>query len=187
MVYFCSSVFIRSYAFNLIGQLKWPDRTVSLIQGGWGSVLTFFGIILAGIQSDRMGAKRMQVRVMWAVCIFLLALNAGYDFWRNDYFSGGGLLLWNLADPLLSVTIFPILMALCIRKVEGSQFTTYLALINLCDVLGSYVTGWSLKFLSAPLIGFSCGVVMLSLLLWLWYSKNRAIPAPAPAAAASLC
>ncbi len=176
LVYFSSSVFIRSYTFNLIEHLKWSDRTVSLIQGGWGSALTFFGIILAGIQSDKMGARRMQVYVMWAVCIFLLVLNALYGYWHNDYFSGGGLLLWNLADPLLSVTIFPILMALCITKVEGSQFTTYLALINLCDVIGSYVTGWSLKFLPAPLIGFICGLILLTLLIWLWQSNNKAIP-----------
>jgi hypothetical protein len=41
----------------------------------------------------------------------------------------------------LCVTIFPILMGLCCQKVEGSQFTFYLELINLCDVTGSYVTG----------------------------------------------
>jgi PAT family beta-lactamase induction signal transducer AmpG len=186
IVYFCSSVFIRSYTFNLIHELKWSDRSVSLIQGGWGSTLTFFGIIFAGIQSDRIGAKRMQVRVMWVVCAFLLLLNFWCMLWQNTYVSGSALLLWNLADPLLSVTIFPILMALCLKKVEGSQFTTYLALINLCDVLGSYVTGWSLTILPAPMLGLFCGIILLMVLLWLWKTNNDAIPDPSLNQAAAL-
>lgn len=180
IVYFCSSVFIRSYTFHLIHVLNWSDRTVSLVQGGWGSVLTFFGIILAGIQSDRMGAKTMQIKVMWIVCLFLLVLNGCSWAWNHRLVSGAGLLLWNLADPALSVTIFPILMALCLKKVEGSQFTTYLALINLCDVLGSYVTGWSLTMIGAPLLGLICGGVLFILLFFLWQNHNEVIPGPRP-------
>ena len=176
IVYFCSSVFIRSYTFHLINVLKWSDGTVSLIQGGWGSILTFSCIILAGLQSDRMGAKRMQVKVMWAVCIFLLLLNGFSLFYYNKFLSGAALLLWNLADPLLSVTIFPILMALCIKRVEGSQFTAYLAMINLCDVLGSYVTGWSLNVISAPVLGLTCGLILLVMLLFLWANQYKFIP-----------
>ena len=184
ITYFCSSVFIRSYTYHLIHVLNWPDRTVSLIQGGWGSILTFVGIIAAGIQSDRIGAKTMQVRVMWVVCLFLLALNGCSLVWNERLISGGGLLLWNLADPALSVAIFPILMGLCLKKVEGSQFTTYLALINLCDVLGSYVTGWSLTVFTGPALGMMCGFVLLMLLLFLQQNRNRVIPGARPQPAA---
>ena len=144
LVYFCSSVFIRSYTYHLIHVMQWNDKDVSYLQGGYGSIVTFVAILIAGSISDKIGHKKLQVKVMWAVCVFLLLLNATHYLWIYKYYSGAALLLWNLADPLLSVTIFPILMGLCLKKVEGSQFTTYLALINLCDVLGSYVTGWSL-------------------------------------------
>ena len=175
IVYFCSSVFIRSYTYHLISVLKWPDRSVSLLQGGWGSIVTFVAIIVAGICSDKVGAKPMQVKVMWGVCVFLILLNASSRFWHNDFFSGTALILWNLADPLLSVTIFPILMGLCLKKVEGSQFTTYLALINQCDVAGAFLTGRWLKFVSAPVLGFTCGVLILLMLLVLKKYKNYSI------------
>lgn len=174
-VYFCSSVFIRSYTYHLINVLKWPDKSVSLLQGSWGSIITFAAIIVAGITSDKMGAKTMQVKVMWGVCLFLILLNASSWLWHYDLYSGSALILWNLADPLLSVTIFPILMGLCLKKVEGSQFTTYLALINLCDVIGSYVTGWSLGAVSAPVLGLSCGLFMLLLLLLIKNNNNYSI------------
>ncbi|MDQ2720498.1 MAG: MFS transporter [Bacteroidota bacterium] len=177
-VYFCSSVFIRSYTYHLIYVLKWQDKSVSLLQGGWGSIVTFVAIIVAGINSDKMGAKKMQIKVMWAVCLFLILLNLSSGIWHYNLFSGAALLLWNLADPLLSVTIFPILMGLCLKKIEGSQFTTYLALINLCDVVGSYVTGWSLGSFSAPTLGLACGIFLLAILLYLKSKNYNIIPDP---------
>lgn len=164
-VYFCSSVFIRSYTYHLIHVLKWSDKSVSILQGSWGSVITFVAIILGGIISDRMGAKKLQVKVMWAIGLFLIIMNGLFHLWHYNYFSGSGLILWSLADPLFSVAAFPILMALCIDKVEGSQFTAYMALINFCDVMGSYVTGWTVETVSAPVLGFGCGLVVLLLLL----------------------
>lgn len=177
VIYFCSSVFIRSYTYHLINVMKWSDKTVSLLQGGWGSIVTFIAILIAGNQSDKIGAKYLQIKVMWAVCIFLLMLNLTYKFWNFQPYAGLALVLWNLADPLLSVAVFPILMGLCIKKIEGSQFTTYLAIINLCDVFGSYVTGWSLNVVSAPVLGLMCGACILLMLIVIKVNKNyRVIP-----------
>lgn len=175
VIYFCSSVFIRSYTYHLINVLKWPDNRVSLLQGGWGSLVTFIAIVSVGRISDKIGHKPLQIKVMWTVCGFLVLFNLSAAFWRYQYYSGAALMLWNLADPLLSITIFPILMGLCVKKVEGSQFTTYLALINLCDVLGSYITGWSLTEVSAPTLGLLCGLILFCALIITGLSKNYSV------------
>jgi PAT family beta-lactamase induction signal transducer AmpG len=148
---------------------------VSVLQGGWGSIVTFVAILIAGNQSDKLGAKYLQIKVMWAICIFLLILNVTYTFWHFQTYSGLALVLWNLADPLLSVAVFPILMGLCLKKIEGSQFTTYLAIINLCDVFGSYVTGWSLNITSAPVLGLLCGLCLLGVLIFIKVNKNYSV------------
>ena len=177
LVYFCSSVFIRSYTYYLINVLHWQDKTVSFLQGSWGSIITFAAIIIAGAASDKIGAKKLQLAAMWGVCFFLIILNISYNLWHYKLYSGAALLLWNLADPLLSVTIFPILMGLCWEKVEGSQFTTYLALINLCDVLGSFITGWCVNIIFPPLLGLLCGLLLLIILLMhKWRGNYRIIP-----------
>lgn len=160
-VYFCFSVFIRSFTFHLINVLEWPDRSVSIMQGTWGSVLTFIGILAGGYISDKVGAQKMQIAVLWFLGLFLIILNIFYFLWHYETFSSAGLIIWNLADPLFSVAAFPILMAICADKVEGSQFTAYMALINFCDVLGSYITGWTLNFVAAPYLGLGCGIVIL--------------------------
>jgi PAT family beta-lactamase induction signal transducer AmpG len=167
LVYLMFSIFIRSYTYHVIHVLGWSDQLVSVLQGSWGSVLIFFVIIGGGVLSDKIGHRKFQIRVMWGTSIYLILINLLSLFFKNDMLTGAGLVLWNFADPLFSVAAFPILMALCLKQVEGSQFTAYMALINFCDVLGSYVTGWSLSIFPAPYIGLFCGVVVLILIIFM--------------------
>lgn len=177
LVYFCLSVFIRSFTFHLIRVLNWTDQSVSVIQGIWGSIITFAAIFVGGILSDKIGARTFQMRVMWGIGIFLISINALNFFWQYDIFSGISLALWNLADPMLSVAAFPIFMALCIDKVEGSQFTAYMAIINFCDVLGSYVSGWTLGVIATPYTGIICGITIILLVSQL---KKNPVLLPKP-------
>ncbi len=154
--YTCFSIFIRSFNFHLIHELKWPDKQLSVMQGGWGSIITFAVVISGGVLADKIGAGKMLSKVLLVLCLFLLVFNSFSFLWINKTVSITGLLFWNLADPLLSVTSFPLLMALCRHDVEGSQFTAYMALINLCDVAGSFISGWGMRVISAPVLGFSC-------------------------------
>lgn len=171
LVYLCLSIFIRSYSYHLIKVLKWPSHEVSILQGSYGSFITFTVIIAGGILADRMGAGKLQVKVMWALTLFLLLFNGIYLFWHLKTIATTGLLLWSLADPLFSVAAFPVLMNLCSDHIEGSQFTAYMALINFCDVLGSYITGWALHVVAAPVLGFSCGIIILFAIFMIY--KNR--------------
>ncbi len=98
---------------------------------------------------------------MGALAIFLLLFNALAFLWKIKTFTVAGLLFWNIADPLFSVAAFPILMALCREQIAGSQFTAYMALINLSDVVGAYLSGWALLVVPAPVLGFCCGLIML--------------------------
>lgn len=64
-------------------------------------------------------------------------------------------------DPLLSVASMPILMNLCRSHVEGSQFTTYMSLVNLCDIAGSFISGHLQVYLPAHQIGYGCAMLIL--------------------------
>ena len=161
LVYLCTSIFIRAFSYHIIHVLKWPDQEVSVLQGSWGSLLTFVVVVSGGVLSDRVGARRLQVWVMWGIGLFLLLICSLNSLWMHRGVTTSGLILWNFVDPLFSVSCFPILMALCRPLVEGSQFTAYMAFINFCDVLGSYITGWALNWIPAPWIGVLCGALIL--------------------------
>ncbi len=170
--YMCFSIFIRSFSFHLIHQLRWADNDLSVLQGGWGSIITFTVVIAGGVLADKVGAAKLIVKVLLALSIFLIVFNLLSFWWAQRTVSVPGLLLWNFADPMMSVTAFPILMGLCRHDVEGSQFTAYMALINFCDVAGSYISGWALRVVAAPVLGFTCGCgLLIAVLLFKKYNK----------------
>ncbi|QNF31660.1 MFS transporter [Adhaeribacter swui] len=172
VVYLCFSVFIRSFAFHLIQVLHWPDQELSVLQGGWGSAVTLLVVLSGGILADRVGPQRLQLKVLGVLAFFLVSFNLLAFLWHVKAFTVSGLIFWNIADPLFSVAAFPILMTLCRDYTAGSQFTAYMALINLSDVIGSYLSGWALLVLPAPVLGFSCGVVLF-ICMYVGYTLNK--------------
>lgn len=160
LVYACISIFIRSFSFHLIHNLHWADNAVSILQGGWGTFATLIVTIGGGVIADRMGPARLQLWVMLGICLFLVLFNSFGALWFHKSLTISGLLLWNFADPMFSVAAMPVLMALCRKKVEGSQFTAYMAMVNFCDVMGSYISGWAMTVTTAPMIGTICGCII---------------------------
>ena len=161
LVYLCLSIFIRSFSFHLIHNLHWKDDQLSVLQGTWGSFITIVVTLGGGVVADRIGPGRLQKIIVIGICAFFLIFNGLGMLWVHRPFSITGIILYSLADPMFSVAAMPVLMALCLKKVEASQFTTYMAIVNLCDVLGAYISGWGMTYTTAPVIGFICGVAIL--------------------------
>lgn len=166
--YLAASLFGNAYAFHLIHTLRWPDAEVSILQGTWGSLLSFAVLMGGGVLVDRLGAGQLQRWVLAGLAGFLLLFNCLSPLWVNKAVSYTGLALLNLADPLISVAAMPLLMAYCRPKIEGSQFTTYMALVNLCTVAASYLNGWLLEITTAPIVGLGCGGLLLGLVVALY-------------------
>jgi PAT family beta-lactamase induction signal transducer AmpG len=179
--YFAFGVFIRSFNFHLIQKLHWPDQKLSVLQGTWGSLFTFFVLIAGGVIADRVGPRKLQLRVLLFLSLFLLVFNALSYLWNRDAFVTSGLLIWSVADPFYSVAAFPILMMLCTPAIEGSQFTAYMALINMSDIGGAFISGWALHIFPAPALGFACGLLLLLCSYWL-YKQKKALAVMATAA-----
>ena len=173
LVYTCNSIFIRSYSYHLIHTLHWQYNAVSVLQGGWGTLATLLVTLGGGVLADRMGAPKLQTKVMLAICLFLIIFNCMGGLWLHKSLSASGLILWNFADPLFSVAAMPILMALCREKVEGSQFTAYMALVNFCDVMGAYLSGWAMTYVSAPVIGATCGGLILVVIIVRYFNRSK--------------
>lgn len=172
--YIAFGTFIRSFNFHLIQTLHWPDQKLSVLQGSWGSVITFCVLMAGGVLADRVGHAKLQRQVLLFLALFLLIFNALSFAWQHDAVSVSGLILWSVADPFYSVAAFPILMTLCKPTIEGSQFTAYMAMINLSDIGGAYVSGWLLHIIAAPVLGFSCGVLLLVCCYLLYRQKRQA-------------
>ncbi|MGM9509167.1 MFS transporter [Larkinella sp. GY13] len=171
--YLSFAVFIRSLNFYLIRTLHWSDQDLSVLTGGWGSLTTLAVVFAGGYLADRLGPIRLQIRVLLVLAFFLIGFNVLLFTMTNRTLITAGLLFWGIADPLYSIAAFPILMTLCRKEIAGSQFTAYMALINLSDIGGAYASGWLLEVVPGPLLGLSAGLVLLILLGWLARLQNK--------------
>ncbi|WP_207434772.1 MFS transporter [Sabulibacter ruber] len=171
--YLCFSLFTRSLSFHLIQLLGWEDRQLSLFQGGWGAAITLVVVLGGGYLADRVHLRKMYYCTITGLAVFLVLFNGYLLGYSSDGWVKFGLVFWGLADPLFSVCSFPLLMAICDHRVAGSQFTAYMALINLSDVIGAFLSGWLLQAVVPPMIGLTAGFLLLTIIAWQLYTRAR--------------
>ncbi len=183
LVYMAAGIFYKGYIYTLIHSLHWRAKDVSVLEGSWVNLLAVGALIGGGLISDRLGAVRLQRWVLGFVVLSIAGLSLAHAQWVQPAVATGGIVLTNLIDPFMSVAALPLLMNLCDERVAGSQFTTYMALLNFGDVLGAKINGWALELTTAPLLGLGCATVVL-LALWGLRGVHAQQPAPEVALAA---
>jgi PAT family beta-lactamase induction signal transducer AmpG len=157
LVYISTSLFTRAYNHHLIDVIGWHDEEVSVLTGTYGMVMAAVVALTGGYLADRLGARRLLVVVMGLVTIYLLGFNTASSTWIQREVSQAGLVALYFMDPAISAAAMPVLMSICRPGVEGSQFTTYMAFVNLCDIAGTFVAGNALEYVPAPSIGLLAG------------------------------
>ncbi|QHT66746.1 hypothetical protein GXP67_08770 [Rhodocytophaga rosea] len=171
-VYTSLSIFIRAFNVHLIQKLHWTDTYLSTLSGSYVLMGSILIIIISGLLTDRLGTHKMLITIMIIISCYMLVFNSLSALWRNVSVSSVGLLIYYLFDPSFSVAAMPMLMFICRKGIEGSQFTTYMSLVNFCDVAGAYLSGYALLWLSAPIIGSLCGIAILGALLYLYLIRD---------------
>ncbi|CAN5465339.1 RhtX/FptX family siderophore transporter [soil metagenome] len=167
--YVSVSLFLRAYNYHLIQKLGWADTSVSLLTGTYGMIVATVVALTGGFVADRIGPRRLLIIMLGLVAVYLLAFNSLSDFWIRREMAQTGLVALYFMDPSISVAAMPVLMTLCRKGVEGSQFTTYMAFINLSDIAGSFLTGHALSYFQAPTIGlFAGGLATIAMLVALY-------------------
>ncbi|MBO0948934.1 MFS transporter [Fibrella forsythiae] len=178
LVYSAQSIFIRAYNVHLIQQLGWSDTALSGLSGSYGVLIVIVVVLAGGTIADRFGARRILPYLIGFHFIYLLTINLLASYWSNSTVASAGSIIWNMMDPSLSVAAIPIIMSLCRTDVEGSQFTAYMAMINLADVVGAFLSGHAQRVATAPTIGlFSTAMVACSL-LWITYLSRKQTTLP---------
>ena len=168
MAYTSNSLFLRAYNHHLINELGWLDTDVSVLTGTYGMVLATVVALTGGYIADRFGAQRLLVIMLGLIAVYLAGFNMSSAFWVHHSVAQNGLVALYFLDPAVSAAAMPVLMSICRKGVEGSQFTTYMALVNLCDIGGTYFAGRALLLVKAPTIGLFSGALVLVAVVITW-------------------
>lgn len=161
-IFICTSLFQRVYILHLIQKLGWNDLSVSVLSGTYGTFIAIGLALFGGSLSDRIGARRMFFWTVLCSGIFHLGFALSAILWPNTEVATIGIIVRQTLEIIYGISVMPIIMHLCKRGIEGSQFSIYMALINQADVLGIYLSGILFSIYSASTIGIICGFIMLS-------------------------
>lgn len=116
------------------------------VYSGWVSQANLaaglLGILLFGLIAERWGARRMLILTMIAVAATALTILALQAHWANGLILIAAIFIFKGLNTLRSVTTGAVSMGLCAPAVAASQFTLFMALINLGNTVASASLGW---------------------------------------------
>ena len=162
LVYTGEAVFIQAFPRYLIRDLHWSDADASRYQGVGGTVVGLLTALVGFVVADRLGPRRLMIGMMVLIGGFLVGFGLLGRWWEAPGLAASALVLWYMFDPGFSVACMPVLMGLCRKGVEGSQFTAYMALVNLAGAGGAVVSGMAQEVVAAPAIGLITGLVVVA-------------------------
>ena len=110
----------------------------------WSGIATWmglFGSIGGGLLADRMGARRLALVAGTGLVLSNLIFADSRALWQYDSFIIGQMFLDALLSGLLYVSLFALCMKVSWPLVAATQFTAYMALLNLSRTIGQDLTG----------------------------------------------
>jgi PAT family beta-lactamase induction signal transducer AmpG len=175
LVFIGERLFQRAYYIHLIRQEGWTDTAVSVLSGTYGTLLAVVLALLGGWLADAVGAQRMLLSTMLSMAVLHIGFSLAASSWADPAVATTGLVVRQTLEPIFSIAALPMLMSLCQRGIEGSQFAFYMAISNQADVAGIFLAGQLQPFVTTSVLGVGCGVVMLvaAFLLWLTIRQSQ--------------
>lgn len=119
----------------------WTQEQYTTVTGGYAVLLGLGGSIGGGFLADRFGAKpviattSMLIGALW-ISFGLIPNSVDKQSWVTAL-----LISQEVTFAILSVGLFSLFMAVSWPRVAATQFTTYMALMNLSTTIGSYLAG----------------------------------------------
>ena len=124
-------------------ELGWTQESYTNLTGTYGIAAGLAGSIVGGFLADLIGARTLAgcASVMMGCMLGMFGLAP--DAWWNDT---GFVSIYLVAEQgiqgMLSVSLFAIFMSVSWKVVAATQFTAYMALLNLSYSFGNAASPW---------------------------------------------
>lgn len=176
---FAAGLFVALTAYGLhtalapamaVKQLSWSSEDYSHLAGAANLVGGLFGLALSGVIADRLGPRRALLLALAGLAVLQGVMALIPASWGSPAVFGGFIVLHVSLFVLLSVALYAQAMSLCRPQVAATQFSVYMALLNLGTSFGAHRFGDVLKaggYPGALLIGagICAGAIIVFLFL----------------------
>ena len=121
--------------------LGWTQQQWLALEGGWAVWFGLGGSIIGGLIASVIGAKRAVILSLAGFVVCWLVYANSEAAWTSHDFVFWMFLVESALAGLLQVSMFALFMGVCWPPVAATQFTTYMALMNLSNGFGALLAG----------------------------------------------
>lgn len=160
-----------------VQRVGWTDAEFTQFAGGPGLLAGVVGALAAGWLVDKVGHRRVIGGTIAAIFLFFSAFALAEPWWQASAVVVPFLLLGVLLDMTLKISLVALFMHVSRSRVAATQFTVYVTLGNLCNVLGSAVVVPLDAWLDYRGIFFcAAAFTVVTLVLLRWVPSRHVVP-----------
>ena len=122
-------------------ELGWTEAQFNATRGGWILVVTMVGYLVGGQLGRRFGGKAIIIYGALATALSTSLWGLSEGLWDNATWMVG---IWSLRTfgwAVVMINIYSLVMKVTWGEVGGTQFTGYMAMMNLSAIIGYQLTG----------------------------------------------
>ena len=124
-----------------IRELGWSEEKFNATKGGLILIITMLAYIVGGELGKKFGGKSVIIYSTIAGAIITTIWGLTESMWNNGYYL---VVIWSIHTfvfAMVSINIFSLMMRITWSEVGGTQFTGYMAMMNLSAIIGYQLTG----------------------------------------------
>ena len=146
---------------HFITEVGWDKKDYTYLES-FGTWFGLGGAFLGGFVADKLGAKRSAVIAGTLIALTWITFSRLETYWTEQWLIRTNMYVLHTLLGLFSVSLFTLFMNVSDRRVAASQFTAYMALLNLSTVTGQAIAGPSLP--SVPAVYLAAGIFHLGVM-----------------------
>jgi PAT family beta-lactamase induction signal transducer AmpG len=123
-----------------VNELGWNEEKFNATKGGLLLIVLMIGYVVGGQLGKRFGGKSVIIYSALAGTLITVCWGLSESLWNNNTFL---ISLWSIHTfiwGMASINIFSLMMKITWPEVGGTQFTAYMAMMNLSAVIGYALT-----------------------------------------------
>jgi MFS transporter, PAT family, beta-lactamase induction signal transducer AmpG len=153
-----TSAFLVFWPVHMLRQLGWTSEKYLTLEGRYAILFGLLGSLLGGVLASWLGAKRSVITALASLSLCWLLYAATADTWDNKNLVTALFLAVTFLAGLFQVSMFALFMGVCSPVIAATQFSAYMALLNVSSSFGSKFAGYvgEQKELTNVFIGLAC-------------------------------